>query len=123
MADIQQILPANFVCNLSATYLPNRLTLQSVTNGIWNAMLSVSKSCLKEKLNISLTGVTNLNKGKVNMKTVTTGKDFVYINEMMMPWKDVMINISYSFGGQDYINVKKSKKKKISEDQLDIEKD
>ena len=123
MADIQQVLPANFVCNLSATYLPNRITLQSETNGIWNAMLSVSKSCLKEKLNISLTGITNLNKGKVNMKTVTTGKDFVYINEMMMPWKDVMINITYSFGGQDYINVKKSKKKRISEDQIDIEKD
>ena len=42
---------------------------------------------------------------------------------MMMPWKDVMINITYSFGGQDYINVKKSKKKRISEDQIDIEKD
>ena len=55
------------------------------------------------------------------MKTVTTGSDFVYINETLMPWKDVSINLSYSFGGQDYISVKKSRKKNMADDQLDIE--
>lgn len=122
MADFQQILPANYVCNLSITYLPNSLTLQSETNGIWSPMISISKSCLKEKLNISLTGVTNINKGKLaSMKSITKGKDFVYINETMIPWKDVTLNVTYSFGSNDYIRVKKSRKNKTSEDQIDIE--
>lgn len=121
-ADLQQILPSNFVCNLSVYYLPNILTLQSKTNGIWNSMLSVSKSCLKEKLNISLSGVVALDKGsRTSMKTVTTGNDFIYTNNMRMPWNDVILNLTYSFGGKDYIDVKKSKRKKLADDQLDLE--
>ena len=122
MVDVEQILPADYILNFSVSYMPNAMTLQSRTSGIWNSMLSVSKSFFDNRLNVSLTGVTNIGKQmRASMKTVTTGADFVYTNETLMPWKDISINLSYSFGGQDYIKVKKSRKKNIADDQLDIE--
>ena len=122
MVNVEQILPADVILNFSVSYMPNSMTLQSRTSGIWNSMLSVSKSFCDNRLNVSLTGTTNISKQmRASMKTVTTGADFVYTNETLMPWKDVSINLSYSFGGQDRISVKKSRKKKMSDDQLDIE--
>ena len=122
MADIQQILPADYICNLSVSYLPNSMTLQSHTNGIWTSIIAISKSYLNNRLNVSLSGITNLNKGsRAKTDTVTEGNDFTYINSMLMPWKDVMLNVTYSFGGSDYIKVKKSRKKNIDNDQLDLD--
>ena len=122
MVNVEQILPAEVILNFSVSYMPNSMTLQSRTSGIWNSMLSVSKSFCDNRLNVSLTGTTNIsNQMRASMKTVTTGADFVYTNETLMPWKDVSINLSYSFGGQDRISVTKSRKKKMSDDQLDIE--
>ena len=122
MVDIEQILPADYILNFSVSYMPNSMTLQSRTSGIWNSMLSVSKSFFDNRLNVNLTGITNIGRQmRASMKTVTKGADFVYISETLIPWKDVSINLSYSFGGQDYISVKKSRKKNMADDQLDIE--
>lgn len=122
MANIEQILPADYVVNLSVTYLPNELTLQSKTNGIWDAMLSVSKSFFKERLNVSLSGMMNISKhNRAYMTTENKGKDFTYINRIMMPWNDIFLNISYSFGSKNHINIKKSKKSKSADDQLNLD--
>lgn len=122
MANIEQILPADYVVNFSIIYLPNVLTLQSETSGIWDAMLSISKSFLKERLNVSLSGMSNISKHKrAYMTTESKGKDFTYINKVMMPWKDIFLNVSYSFGSQNHINIKKSKKAKSSDDQLNLD--
>lgn len=121
-ADIEQILPADYILNLRISYMPNALTLQSKTNGIWDAMLSVSKSFFKDRLNVSLSGRSNISRHmRAYMTTLSTGTDFTSTNTIMMPWKDVLLNISYKFGGDKRISIKRSKKQKSVNDQLDME--
>ena len=54
MVDVEQILPADYILNFSVSYMPDSMTLQSRTTGIWNSMLSVSKSFCDNRLNVSL---------------------------------------------------------------------
>lgn len=70
MVNVEQILPADVILNFSVSYMPNSMTLQSRTSGIWNSMLSVSKSFCDNCLNVSLTGTTNIKcilKGKTHL--------------------------------------------------------
>lgn len=122
-AMLQQVLPGDIVLNANVLYLPNSLSIQSYTNGIWSSELSLSRSFLKDKLNVSLRGMTHLTKryGAL-MGTIYSGNDFTAKDEIIMPWRDVFINLSYTFGSSDYIQVKKSRKKSSSNDQVDLDK-
>ena len=121
-ADMEQILPADYIMGLSILYSPNSLNLQSRTNGIWDAMLSVSKSFLKDRLNVRISGRSNISRHmRAHMTTISNGKAFTSLNTMMMPWKDVFIDISYSFGSDKGISIKRSKKQRIADDQLDMD--
>lgn len=122
MADIQQILPKEYILNFTCMYLPYPVTLQTRSNGIWNASLALSKSFFNDRLNVSLTAMSNIsNQMLASIRTVTTGKDFISTDEMLMHWKDVFIAVTYRFGSEKNIRVKQSKKHKTQGDQLELE--
>lgn len=122
MTSVEQIIPADIVLNASVMYLANSLSLQSRTSGIWEASLSISRSFLKDKLNLSLRGATHIgiHYGAL-MSTTYHGDGFTAKDDMILPWRDLFVNLSYTFGNKDYISVKKSKKKKISDDQMNMD--
>lgn len=119
----EHILPKGTVLSGNIAYMPNSMSLQSRTCGIWDAGISVSRSFLDDKLHISLDGKTHLTKGRgVLMVTQYHGTDFSSRNEILMPWSDVFISVRYSFGNNDNIQVKRSRKTRSSNDQIDLDK-
>lgn len=122
MTMVEQILPSAFVLSANLSYLPNRISLQGTTSGIWDASLSLSKGFLDDKLNVRLQGRTHIGRhGGALMSTLYHGKDFIVKDDITMLWRDIYIDLSYSFGNNDRIQVKKSRRKKSANDQLELE--
>lgn len=123
MATVEQVIPADIVLNATVLYLSNSMQIQSTVNGIWEASLSLSRQFLDKKLNVSLRAANTLSKycGKAAMTTSHFGADFTSKDQILMPWRDVFLNLSYTFGNKDGIQVKKSRKKASISDQIDMD--
>lgn len=121
-ANVEQVLPAGIVLSANLDYLPHKIALQSNSNGLSSLMLSVSKGFFDDRLNLNITGITNLNKEfGYKAETHSFGEDFSSLEGMIMHTKDIIFRISYSFGSERHIQVKKSRKKSSSDDQIDLE--
>ncbi|WP_033148352.1 outer membrane beta-barrel family protein [Prevotella sp. P6B1] len=116
MAGVQQTLPWNLKLSAFAITSTKSYTLQGYTGGFNLLTASVSKSLLKDKLNLSINGLVGLNKGgNLNIETSSRGKDFISNTCIKVPIYSVTFNISYTFG-----NSKMSQKQRANRVQDDF---
>jgi hypothetical protein len=99
MAGLQQTLPKKF--NLSAFVMTSTktYTLQGWSGGFNMVTASLSKSLLKDKLNLSVSGTMGLNKGgKLNIESYSRGQNFTSSTNIKVPIYGVTFTVSYTFG-------------------------
>lgn len=97
MANVQQTLP--WQMKLSLMYMVNTpgISLQGRSSGINMHMIGLTKSCLDERLTLSLNTV-NLFQPKMSMNNHSEGKDFVSRTETHVTMGTIMGSVSYRFG-------------------------
>ena len=116
MMGVQQTLPWDLKLSAFAITSTKSYTLQGWTGGFNLLTASLSKSLLNDKLNLSISGLTGLNKGgKLNIDTESRGKDFTSHTSIKVPIYGVTFTVSYTFG-----NSKMMSKQHISRVQNDF---
>ncbi len=99
MMGVQQTLPWDLKLSAFAVTSTKSYTLQGWTGGFNLLTASLSKSLLNDKLNLSISGLTGLNKGgKLNIDTESRGKDFTSHTSIKVPIYGVTFTVSYTFG-------------------------
>ena len=99
MIGVQQTLPWDLKLSAFAITSTKSYTLQGWSGGFNLLTASVSKSLLKDKLNLSVSGILGLNGGgKLNIESENRGKDFVSHSNIKVPIYGVTFTVSYSFG-------------------------
>ena len=99
MGGVQQTLPWNLKLSAFVISSTKSYTLQGWSSGFDLITASLSKSLLKDKLNLSISGLMGLNKGgNLNIETYSRGKDFSSRNAVKVPIYGVTFTVSYTFG-------------------------
>jgi hypothetical protein len=99
MAGVQQTLPKKL--NLSAFLMTSTksYTLQGWSGGFNMLTASLSKSLLRDKLNLSVSGTMGLNNGgKLNIESYNRGQNFTSRTAVKVPISQVTFTVSYTFG-------------------------
>jgi hypothetical protein len=99
MVGLQQTLPWDLKLSAFAITSTKNYTLQGWSGGFNLVTASLSKSLLKDKLNLSVSGILGLNSGgKLNIESENRGKDFVSRTSVKVPIYGVTFTVSYTFG-------------------------
>jgi hypothetical protein len=99
MIGLQQTLPWDLKLSAFAITSSKNYTLQGWSGGFNLLTASVSKSLLKDKLNLSVSGLIGLNGGgKINIESESRGKNFTSHNIVKVPISGVTLTVSYTFG-------------------------
>ena len=102
MVGLQQTLPWDLKLSAFAITSTKNYTLQGWSGGFNLLTASLSKSLLKDKLNLSVSGVVGLNKGgKLNIESYTNGKDFTSHTNVRVPIRGITFTVSYTFGNSN----------------------
>ena len=99
MAGVQQTLP--WKLNLSTFLMTSTksYTLQGWSGGFNMLTASLSKSLLKDKLNLSVSGTMGLSDGgKMNIESYNRGQNFTSRTAVKVPISQVTFTVSYTFG-------------------------
>lgn len=108
MFGYQQTLPWDIRMSANIMASTKSYSLQGWSSGFQAGMLSLSKSFLKDKLNVTLTGMTPLNFGRMKIESESRGHDYVSRTDTRISVQTIGLSISYTFGGK--VNVKKAAK-------------
>ena len=116
MVNLQQNLPWGM--KLSAMYMVNTPTvsLQGKVSGMNMHTLGVTKTCLDERLSISINTV-NIFHSQMKMDTTTEGKDFVSRNANSIEMASVIGSVTYRFGD---LKMKKQQRSEIDSDVYEV---
>ena len=99
MIGLQQTLPWDLKLSAFAITSTKSYSLQGWNGGFNLLTGSLSKSLLKDKLTLSVSGVMGLNKGgKLNIESRSSGKDFTSHTNVKVPIYGVTFTVSYTFG-------------------------
>ena len=99
MGGVQQTLPWDLKLSAFVISSTKSYTLQGWSSGFNLITASLSKSLLKNKLNLSVSGLMGLNKGgNLSIETYSRGKDFTSSNAVKVPIYGVTFTVSYTFG-------------------------
>ena len=99
MIGLQQTLPWNLKLSAFAITSTKNYTLQGWSGGFNLLTASLSKSLLKDKLNLSVSGLIGLNNGgNINIESYNSGKDFTSYTNVKVPISNVTFTVSYTFG-------------------------
>ena len=99
MAGLQQTLPWDLKLSAFAITSTKNYTLQGWSGGFNLLTASLSKSLLKDKLNLSVSGLIGLNDGgSIKIESYSQGKNFTSHNAIKVPISSVTFTISYTFG-------------------------
>lgn len=99
MGGVQQTLPWDLKLSAFVISSTKSYTLQGWSSGFNLITASLSKSLLKNKLNLSVSGLMGLNKGgNLSIDTYSRGKDFTSRNAVKVPIYGVTFTVSYTFG-------------------------
>ena len=99
MGGVQQTLPWDLKLSAFVISSTKSYTLQGWSSGFNLITASLSKSLLKNKLNLSVSGLMGLNKGgNLSIETYSRGKDFTSRNAVKVPIYGVTFTVSYTFG-------------------------
>lgn len=108
MFGYQQTLPWDIRLSANIMASTKSYNLQGWNSGFQAGMLSLSKSFLNDKLNVTINGVTPLNFGKLELENHSAGHDYLSRSLTNVSMQTVGISISYTFGGK--VNVKKTQR-------------
>lgn len=106
MFGYQQTLPWDIRMSANIMASTKSYNLQGWNSGFQAGMLSLSKSFLKDKLNVTLTGMSPLNFGSLKFEGESAGHDYVSHTVSRISMANFGISVSYTFGGK--VNVKKA---------------
>ena len=106
MAGYQQTLPWKLRLSLNVMASTKQYNLQGWSSGFSAAMGSLSRSFLKDKLTLTLSGITPLTGSKLKMDSYSHGADFANRTNIRIPLQNFQFSISYTFGKQ--VKVKKA---------------
>ena len=99
MVGLQQTLPWDLKLSLFAITSTKSYTLQGWTGGFNLINTSLSKSLLKDKLNLSISANLGLNKGgNINIESESRGKNFTSHTIAKVNISGVTLTVSYTFG-------------------------
>ena len=99
MIGLQQTLPWDLKLSAFAITSTKSYSLQGWNGGFNLLTGSLSKSLLKDKLTLSVSGVVGLNKGgKLNIESYSSGKNFTAHTNVKVPIYGVTFTVSYTFG-------------------------
>ena len=99
MGGVQQTLPWDLKLSAFVISSTKSYTLQGWSSGFNLITASLSKSLLKNKLNLSVSGLMGLNKGgNLSIETYSRGKGFTSRNAVKVPIYGVTFTVSYTFG-------------------------
>ena len=99
MAGLQQARPWALKLSAFAITSTKNYTLQGWSGGFNILTASLSKSLLKDKLNLSVSGLVGLNDGgSIRIESYSQGKNFTSHNDIKVPISSVTFTISYTFG-------------------------
>ena len=105
MAGVQQTLPWDLKLSAFAIASTKSYTLQGWSGGFNLLTASLSKSLLKDKLNLSVSALTGLNDGGcIMIESNSRGKDFTSHNKVKVPIYGVSFTVSYTFGNSKMQN-------------------
>ena len=99
MAGVQQTLPWDLKLSAFAIASTKSYTLQGWSGGFNLLTASLSKSLFKDKLNLSISGLTGLNDGgSIMIESNSRGKDFTSHSKVKVPIYGFSFTVSYTFG-------------------------
>lgn len=99
LLNIQQTLPKKWTLGLTAISNSKSISLQGHTSGMNIGVLTISKSLCKDRLNLSVNGVTGLSKGgKIYIGQYAEGKDFTSDMQISVPVTRVIATARWTFG-------------------------
>ncbi len=99
MLGFQQTLPLQIRLSMNLITSGKRYNLQGWNGGFNAVMGSLSRTFLKDKLSVSVSGTTSFHKdGNMEFKSHTHGKDFNSRSLMTMPMRNIGLSVSYTFG-------------------------
>ena len=99
MVGLQQTLPWNLKLSAFAITSTKSYTLQGWSGGFNLLTASLTKSLLKDKLSLSISGLIGLNNGgNINIESYNSGKDFTSHTNVKVPISNVSFTVSYTFG-------------------------
>ena len=99
MIGLQQTLPWDLKLSAFAITSTKSYNLQGWSGGFNLLTATVSKSLLKDKLNLSIGGLIGLNGGgKLNIESESRGKNFTSHTLIKVPIYGVTFTVSYTFG-------------------------
>ena len=117
---LQQTLPWDLRLSANTIASGRTVTLQGWSSGIMVGTLGLTKTFLDDRLGVSLSGLTHLTGGRgIIVEAVSETKDFVSRTVTGIPIRMVSINITFSFGKQDKVSVKKTRKTIETDTQLE----
>ena len=98
MLGAQQTIPWDIRLSANLFASSRHYSLQGWNGGFSGLSMSITKSFLDDRLNLTLQGFTNLNKGPARFRNHSEGKDFTLDGLMRFPIRSIGINLSWSFG-------------------------
>ena len=99
MVGLQQTLPWDLKLSAFAITSNKSYTLQGWSGGFNLITASLTKSLLKDKLSLSVSGLIGLNSGgNINIESYNSGKDFTSHTNVKVPISGVTFTVSYTFG-------------------------
>lgn len=119
MVGLQQKLPWDM--NLSMNWIGNTksYTLQGWTSGFNMLIGTLSKSFLKDKVTVSLSGVTGLSKGgKLHLDSYSEGKDFISNQAIGVNISQVQLSVRVTLGNNK-MQMKRPRQSKITDDYIE----
>ncbi len=118
MVGYQQTLPWDVRMSANIMASTKSYNLQGWSTGFNTGMLSLSKSFLKDRLNVTLAGMTPLNFSSLKVESKSAGHDFRNYTLTRINTQFIGVSISYTFGGK--VDVKKSKKSIRNDDLMNV---
>ena len=117
---LQQTFPWDLRFSANVIASGRTVTLQGWSSGMLVGTLGLTKTFLDDRLGVSLSGLSHLNGGRgLKIKSVSETKEFISHAVMSIPISMISLNLTFSFGKQDKVSVKKTRKTIEADTQLD----
>ena len=117
---LQQTFPWDLRFSANVIASGRTVTLQGWSSGMLVGTLGLTKTFLDDRLGVSLSGLSHLNGGRgLKIKSVSETKEFISHAVMSIPIRMISLNLTFSFGKQDKVSVKKTRKTIEADTQLD----
>ena len=117
---VQQTLPWDLRLSANAIASGRTVTLQGWSSGMLVGTLGLTKTFMDDRLGVSLSGISHLTGGRgLKVESMSETKEFVSRTVTSIPIRMISMNLTFSFGKQDKVSIKKTRKTIEADTQLD----